>query len=70
MTDLHDLAESAALATPEQIAEHWRATGIPVAPEVRRCKDELAPIPAGRRAVENIAGTCAAVAALALAFIP
>lgn len=42
---------------------------VPPTPGVRRCEDELAPIPEGRRAFENTVGTVAAVAALVLIFI-
>ncbi|GAB2494165.1 hypothetical protein [Arenimonas alkanexedens] len=70
MSDLHDLAQSAALCSPEQLKAVYASLPVPQTPDVRPCADELAPIPAGRRAVENIAGTCAAVAALVLAFIP
>ena len=64
MCDLTEAAENV-----RRMEAAYKATEIPQAPAVRHL-DELAPIPAGRRAVENIAGTCAAVAVLVLAFIP
>lgn len=69
MPDLQDLAESAAIATPEQIAEHWRAIGIPQAPDVRPAADELAPIPEGRPAFENTVAALAFVGAVLVAFL-
>jgi hypothetical protein len=45
MTDLRELSTSAAACTPEQIAAHLAAAGVPEVPCIRPAADELRGFP-------------------------
>lgn len=66
MTDfLHEIVDT---IMAEEARRAMAAVPVPVAPDVRPCEPELAPIPAIRSAVENVVVPVVALLALAAGF--